>query len=766
MGLIMKNGIQYPGNVSSGGGSALPQDMSYCYCSFPRTDYSATVTGKFNTPIIFEENLLNNLTCEDGKIFLTKGKSYLISYSAQATLNGGQYLSIQNSDNSVLNQNETNYSYSPVSGSIIYKSEKDSDYVYLSCSGGTGTDNGILRKHNLTFFVVELTEGFTSNGEGSYTLPIASAETLGGIKIGENLSITEDGTLNAEASGTSVLSPGAILYDTKEKIVGKWINGKPLYQKVGEIDTSIIDKIVYQSKDPYVSIVPPMNQDETDEIKLTAAGVTTGNSAYRAFDKSYTGNDVCWYHNTLPTWIQVQFKIEPKKINKIRIGQEIASPQFFKTYIIQGSNDGTTYTDIATFVENYHSAGQIYEHTFDNENSYSYYRIYFSDNSGGGGVSVEEIELFEIDYTDVITYYTKKSDTENSFNIGMVENINLEQNIDFSNIYSLDERIVGCWVNGKPIYQKTWTINMGSSDWQKVQDITNEDFQTIEEILKAEIYDTDSTTPRRAYCCTKKMNNTMIRFMIIIEMSSIDHYTLMYTKTTDEENSFNKSMIGNNLIVGEVEFEDLYVNTSGSREDTITVENLFDYDYIILQGGNYNSVDQRTYYYSNVCDVSLLNNNSMIGIFNDSQYLWYKLNDNILTYHGKTASQTIMIYKIIGIKKISAKSENISINKHTYSTKEQVVGTWIDGKNIYEMTINQNNNNSIDVSSLNIDTLIKLTGIGTNPNKQTYTIPYQASTSYEHAIYYDEPSKTIVTVKSPTTNITSFITIQYTKTTD
>ena len=243
---------------------------------------------------------------------------------------------------------------------------------------------------------------------GMSELPIASTEILGGVKIGENLTITEDGTLNAEASGTSVLSPGAILYDTEEKIVGKWINGKPLYQKAGKIDTSIIDKIIYQSKDPYISIIPPMNQDETDEIKITAAGVTSSCFAYRVFDKSYTGYEICWYHNASPTWVQVQFKTEPKKINKIKIGQEIATPAFFKTYIIQGSNDGTTYIDIATFVENYHSAGQIYEHTFDNENSYSYYRIYFPDNGGsGGGVSVEEIELFEIDYTDVITYYTK-----------------------------------------------------------------------------------------------------------------------------------------------------------------------------------------------------------------------------------------------------------------------------------------------------------------------------------------------------------------------
>ena len=36
-----------------------------------------------------------------------------------------------------------------------------------------------------------------ASGGGSYTLPVASASTLGGIKVGENLTIEEDGTLNA-----------------------------------------------------------------------------------------------------------------------------------------------------------------------------------------------------------------------------------------------------------------------------------------------------------------------------------------------------------------------------------------------------------------------------------------------------------------------------------------------------------------------------------------------------------------------------------------
>lgn len=35
----------------------------------------------------------------------------------------------------------------------------------------------------------------------AYTLPIANSTTLGGIKVGANLTITEDGTLNAQAGG-------------------------------------------------------------------------------------------------------------------------------------------------------------------------------------------------------------------------------------------------------------------------------------------------------------------------------------------------------------------------------------------------------------------------------------------------------------------------------------------------------------------------------------------------------------------------------------
>lgn len=53
-----------------------------------------------------------------------------------------------------------------------------------------------------------------------YTLPIASATSLGGIKIGENLTIAEDGTLSAQAGAEDVIIPYKTFadYSDEEKV--------------------------------------------------------------------------------------------------------------------------------------------------------------------------------------------------------------------------------------------------------------------------------------------------------------------------------------------------------------------------------------------------------------------------------------------------------------------------------------------------------------------------------------------------------------------
>lgn len=57
--------------------------------------------------------------------------------------------------------------------------------------------------------VNELVDGYNKiveSGGSGYILPVATSEKLGGIKVGENLTITEDGVLNAQAGGGSTIS--------------------------------------------------------------------------------------------------------------------------------------------------------------------------------------------------------------------------------------------------------------------------------------------------------------------------------------------------------------------------------------------------------------------------------------------------------------------------------------------------------------------------------------------------------------------------------
>ena len=66
--------------------------------------------------------------------------------------------------------------------------------------------------------------GLETGGGGGGSLPIASAETLGGVKIGNNLSITAEGVLSAS---------GGADFSTSEVDTGrKWVDNKAIYRKV------------------------------------------------------------------------------------------------------------------------------------------------------------------------------------------------------------------------------------------------------------------------------------------------------------------------------------------------------------------------------------------------------------------------------------------------------------------------------------------------------------------------------------------------------
>ena len=110
-------------------------------------------------------------------------------------------------------------------------------------------------------------------------------------------------------------------------------------------------------------------------------------------------------------------------------------------------------------------------------------------------------------------------------------------------------------------------------------------------------------------------------------------------------------------------------------------------------------------------------------------------------------------------------------NLHEYSTEEKVVGKWIDGKHIYEKVINsgylQNTSSiSINVSTLNIDSIIQLKGITFTDDKLNQR-PITLGTSDNNAIRIDFTNNNIrIFTWSNWSAYNSFIIIQYTKTTE
>lgn len=102
---------------------------------------------------------------------------------------------------------------------------------------------------------------------GGYVLPVASASKLGGVKVGDGLSITEDGVLSS--SGGVVVTGND--YSLTEQKIGTWL-GADLYQKTYLLREDGVDKY------PYANTAYDLGETFDFVFMKNAAGVrNTGN---------------------------------------------------------------------------------------------------------------------------------------------------------------------------------------------------------------------------------------------------------------------------------------------------------------------------------------------------------------------------------------------------------------------------------------------------------------------------------------------------------
>lgn len=237
------------------------------------------------------------------------------------------------------------------------------------------------------------------------------------------------------------------LYSTTEKIVGCWIDGKPIYQKV--IQTTFPT----YGNEKYVSI---------------GASIGWADAKVQLIDSS--------------GWVQL--------LNRTKTSEK--SP--YGLHFAIGTNS------VSSDKNSLYLANQATTTTFDNATVYATIR------------------------------YTKTTDAANSFKYG------------FENDYSTSEKIVGTWVNGKPIYQKTIscgnlpnnsskTVAHGVSNLDSVINITGYTYILGGASMTTKYY---TLIPNHSPSVAVRADSTSIYLQTTSNLSTSEAYvTIQYTKTTD-----------------------------------------------------------------------------------------------------------------------------------------------------------------------------------------------------------------------------------------
>lgn len=111
-------------------------------------------------------------------------------------------------------------------------------------------------------------------------------------------------------------------------------------------------------------------------------------------------------------------------------------------------------------------------------------------------------------------------------------------------------------------------------------------------------------------------------------------------------------------------------------------------------------------------------------------------------------------------------------NLETYSTEEIRIGTWINSKSIYRKTINtgalpNNTGKTVNHNISNIEYICKIQGIAFRNSSGT-SLPLPSATYDNTAVscYADKQKITIVTYTDRSSFADSYVTLEYTKTTD
>lgn len=317
-------------------------------------------------------------------------------------------------------------------------------------------------------------------------------------------------------------------------------------------------------------ISPIMTSNTTPSpYKVTRSSVWNSSSdhAWMVFDGIKTGGEnYTWISaaNELNPWICVDLGTKTK-ITSFKLWLDTGKNKFPKDFTLQGSNNGTNFTNIKSFTNvssmTQASDGEI-EFNLDSFAEYRYYKIYVDTLQITGGSTYVKIYEWEMFYQNSLHRNCIKYEPTYYMTVG-------EYTVQGFKDYSKEEKIIGKWIDGRPLYQKTVDCGLLPNNTQKQVTCEIENLKQIvslsgiaNHINKKEYKHLPYVHNYTTYNILTEYRENYILINTTYDFSNYNGYvTIRYTKTTDKENSFTPDMLSTIIM-------------SGNKQEDLTEEEL------------------------------------------------------------------------------------------------------------------------------------------------------------------------------------------------
>lgn len=358
--------------------------------------------------------------------------------------------------------------------------------------------------------------------------------------------------------------------------------------------------------------------------------------------------------------------------------------------------------------------------------------------------------------------------------------------------YSLEEQVVGIWTDGKPLYQKTvhlstlpstaYTYTTYSHGIQNIDTICGWDSVArwnagqIRRIPSTQYVDRSENI---AGCFDVNITKTGIEIWVGQDRTALNSdFTIWYTKTTDVAGSGGFQAYGFSPII----YSDVEREVGVWRDNKPLYQKTWSGLNVTPSYNSWTNIIPNDVNMETIVGYQALANSNLnldgIGIE------WQVLSDYIRAEYVQNAStRTIESLTLLYTKTTdvagSGDYNTLAIPNVHYSTDEQVIGTWIDGKTLYQKTkvlsfselthrgnlyyaqFRETGENVVDVKAKAVSTSYGMCYLGCKNYTTNNTESY-----WELIMYYNNICLKFTGVTATDTNVSTItVTYQYTKTT-